>query len=263
MVRGVACRIRVPTRKSSKKLPALVLLMGYVTGRISEPHPNRLPSRSHLYSIFFTAIMAAGGQSMAHAKAFIYIRFSSPEQAKGRSLDRQTEASNAYAVKENLELDERSFKDLGVSAFKGRNIQEGALGLFLEAVREGAIPKGSYLLVESLDRVSRQAAYDAVDTIKAIVSEGITVVDLSDSGRIYNAEVLRKDPMAFLMMIVRFMRANEESQRKSERIADTWKKKRSGANNNVPMTSNAPAWLKLNPDKKSYSAIPDRALIVK
>jgi len=28
MVRGVACRISAPTRKSSKKLPALVLLIG-------------------------------------------------------------------------------------------------------------------------------------------------------------------------------------------------------------------------------------------
>jgi DNA invertase Pin-like site-specific DNA recombinase len=200
---------------------------------------------------------------MTPAKAFSYIRFSSSEQARGRSHDRQTEGARTYADRHNLDLDERTFKDLGVSAFRGRNIQEGALGLFLEAVREGAIPKGSYLLVESLDRVSRQTAYDAANTMRKIVEEGITVVDLSDSGRVYSREILSSDPMAFLMMIVRFMRANEESQRKSERIADTWKKKRVGANNNVPMTSNAPAWLKLNADKKSYSAVPDRALIVK
>jgi hypothetical protein len=32
----------------------------------------------------------------------------------------------------------------------------GALGAFLEAVRDGIVPKGSWLLVESLDRISRE-----------------------------------------------------------------------------------------------------------
>ena len=202
---------------------------------------------------------------MSRTKAFSYIRFSTAEQSKGRSKERQLTAAKAYAVSRNLELDESlSFQDLGVSAFRGRNLEEGAaLGAFLKAVKDGLVPKGSYLLVESLDRVSREAAYDAVDTIKAIVSEGVTVVDLADGGRVYSADILRKDPMAFLMMIVRFMRANEESQRKSERLTDAWAKKRKFANNQVPMTSMAPAWLKLNADKKGYTVIKDRALTIK
>src|SRR5262249_2343415 len=109
-------------------------------------------------------------EGMERSKAFSYIRFSTPEQSKGRSLERQMEAAKAYAIGKNLELDETlTFQDLGVSAFRGRNIQEGALGTFLQAVREGRVQKGSHLLVESLDRITRQAAYDAVDTIKAIV----------------------------------------------------------------------------------------------
>jgi DNA invertase Pin-like site-specific DNA recombinase len=201
---------------------------------------------------------------MGRSKAFSYIRFSTPEQSKGRSLERQMEAARTYAVSKNLELDESlTFKDLGVSAYRGRNIEEGALGAFLEAVKEGRVARGSYLLVESLDRISRQAARRAANTIGEIVDAGITVVDLSDNEREYSADALDKDGMNFLMMVVRFMRANEESQRKSERLADAWKKKRDKANNNVPMTSMAPAWLKLSPDKQRYVVIKDRELTIK
>src|SRR5262245_60527280 len=128
---------------------------------------------------------------MERAKAFSYIRFSTPEQSKGRSLERQIAAAKDYARNHDppLDLDESlTFQDLGVSAFRGRNIEEGALGAFLDAVKEGKVQKGSYLLVESLDRVSRQAARRAANTIGEIVDAGITVVDLSDNEREYSAD---------------------------------------------------------------------------
>ncbi len=43
-----------------------------------------------------------------------------------------------------------------MSGYTGANIETGSFGRFLEAVRNGEIPKGSYLLVESLDRLSRR-----------------------------------------------------------------------------------------------------------
>ena len=148
---------------------------------------------------------------MTTSKAFSYIRFSTSEQSRGRSLERQLKAARDYALSHKLELDESlTFQDLGVSAFRGRNIEDGALGAFLTAVRDGLVPKGSFLLVESLDRVSRQAARRAANTMGQIVDEGVTVVDLSDGGREYSSGILDDDPMAFLMMVVRFMRANEE-----------------------------------------------------
>src|SRR6266404_9298254 len=91
------------------------------------------------------------------AKAYSYVRMSTDLQLKGDSLRRQLEASAAYAVTHDLELvDESRLEDIGVSAFKGANVAEGALGRFLAAVESGKVPNGSYLLVESLDRISRQ-----------------------------------------------------------------------------------------------------------
>src|SRR5437588_1867563 len=95
--------------------------------------------------------------SPTRPQAYSYIRMSTDVQLKGDSLRRQLEKSRAYAESHNLELvEDFRLEDLGVSAFKGANADNGALGKFLEAVRANAIQKGSYLLVESLDRLSRQ-----------------------------------------------------------------------------------------------------------
>jgi DNA invertase Pin-like site-specific DNA recombinase len=118
----------------------------------------------------------------ARPKAYSYTRFSRPEQADGDSLRRQTEAARAYAGREQLDLDETlTFHDPGISAFRGRNAEEGKLGDFLNAVRGGIIPPGSFLLVESLDRISRQTVRKAVRTMEDIVEAGVTLVDPSGS----------------------------------------------------------------------------------
>jgi len=52
------------------------------------------------------------------------------------------------------------------------------------------------LLVENLDRLSREPVFDASYTMQGIIRAGVTVVDLSDNGglgRDYNTEVLRSD----------------------------------------------------------------------
>src|ERR1700758_3230486 len=117
--------------------------------------------------------------SKAAPKAYSYLRFSTPEQAKGDSLRRQTALADDYAKRHGLTLDtELNMRDLGVSAFRGDNAQ-AALGAFLQAVRDGLVPSGSLLLVEALDRVSRQSARKAVRILEDIVEAGITVVTLN------------------------------------------------------------------------------------
>lgn len=56
-----------------------------------------------------------------------------------------------------LELDENlTMKDLGLPAYSGDRRKDGQFGAFLELIHDGNIPKGSMLLVESLDRLSRE-----------------------------------------------------------------------------------------------------------
>ena len=79
-------------------------------------------------------------KSTNRAKAYSYLRFSTPDQMQGDSYRRQTEAARNYAEQNSLDLDEAlTFRDLGVSAFRGANVIDGALGQFIEAVDTGHV----------------------------------------------------------------------------------------------------------------------------
>ena len=92
--------------------------------------------------------------------AYSYLRFSTVEQAKGDSIRRQTEATAAWCNRNKITLDTSiSLRDEGVSAYRGKhreNADTHALAALLQAVKSGRIPAGSYLVVESLDRLSRE-----------------------------------------------------------------------------------------------------------
>ncbi|AWV16848.1 hypothetical protein A3862_16175 [Methylobacterium sp. XJLW] len=194
-------------------------------------------------------------------KAYSYLRFSTPEQAKGDSSRRQTALARDYALRHGLDLDEKlTFEDLGVSAFRGRNAETGRLSEFLEAVKDGTVPQGSYLLVESLDRISRQAARKALRALENIVEAGITVVTLSD-GKAYTADGIDDDPMSLMLALMIFIRSNEESATKSRRLKAAWANKRDTAGSR-PLTARAPAWLEMTPDR-TWRVREDRAAVVR
>lgn len=118
--------------------------------------------------------------------AYRYVRFSTSEQKKGDSLHCQTELFKNFASDHGLTLDNTlHLHDLDLSAFDRFNIARGAVGCFLEAVKRGHIVSGSYLLVESLDRLSR----DELQIFKSILRHCIVIVTLADN-IIYNTELV-------------------------------------------------------------------------
>jgi DNA invertase Pin-like site-specific DNA recombinase len=155
--------------------------------------------------------------AQATVKAYSYQRFSSPSQANGDSLARQTALAKAYAEQHGLHLDdELTYRDLGVSGFRGKNAAHGELACFLEAVRTGQIPEGSFLLIESLDRLSRDNILRAQAILTNLVVSGVNVVSLADN-RLYSEESLSDDPLSLIYALIVFIRANEESATKSMR----------------------------------------------
>lgn len=200
-------------------------------------------------------------------RAFSYTRWSTPEQAKGDSGTRQLLAAKAWAERHQIELDaELTFRDAGISAFDGSNVERGALKAFRRAVEDGIVPRGSYLLVESLDRISRQAPWKAAQLMAEIAQEGVIVVDLSDGGKEYSSETLNRDPTLLLMMVVRFMRANEESALKSSRVAAARQRARAAFASDQPLTKaytqQLPAWLRWNAETLQIEPISERAVVV-
>ena len=200
-----------------------------------------------------------------HAKAYSYVRFSTPDQAKGRSYERQIELAKAYAEEHGLELAELTFKDLGVSAFRGRNAQTGALRAFLKAVEDEEIPSGSYLLVESLDRITRNSIIEAQALFMLIIRAGIILVTLLDKRR-YSLESINANPTDLIISIVLMMRGHEESATKSRRLADAYERKRRDATNGQaqqPFTRMLPSWIRWNEAEGAHELIPERAKVIK
>lgn len=194
-------------------------------------------------------------------RAYSYLRMSTDDQLKGDSRRRQLEASKAYAEQHGLELaDDTQLEDIGISAFKGANVREGALGQFLAAVRAGSVERDSYLLVESLDRLSREEILPAHTLFLSIVQAGINLVTLADN-RVYRAKTTNLVDMITSLVIME--RAHEESKTKSMRVGAAWKNKRKKAAEGQPMTARCPAWLRLSVDRRSYELIPERVEIVR
>lgn len=196
------------------------------------------------------------------ALAYSYIRFSSAKQELGDSLRRQLKLAEDYAQREGLTLDTHSYRDLGVSAFKGKNSTEGRLGTFISAVETGHIAAGSYLLVESFDRISRDEVDVALELFLRIIRLGVTLVTLQD-GRVYSKTSLKKDPVTNLVGSIMYMlRAHEESQTKSTRVAGAWEQKRTEAAAGTKMTAMAPSWLTLSADRKAWIVDQQKAKVV-
>jgi len=181
--------------------------------------------------------------------AYSYIRFSTPEQSLGDSKRRQFEETERYCRENNLELSDNIFHDEGISAFKGKNKSKGAqLARFLGLCRQGKIKKGSYLLCEHIDRITREPISNALDTVKSIIDHGIIVVTLNDK-RKYSKETLNQ--IDLLSLIFTLFQSHDESVKKQERIKKSWENKRNQIlKGNIQKLPQIPNWLFQSKDGK-------------
>ena len=183
-------------------------------------------------------------------RVYSYRRFSSGRQATGHSLERQTALAREWCQEHGLRLDDTlAMSDLGVSAFSGKNANQGALSVFLKAVKENKVPTGSILLVESLDRLSRNAIPEAVNLLTLIVRSGVRVVSMIDRKE-WNNETIN-DSMNFLLSVLLFSRAHEESATKSKRVRAAVMKKRE-AGLPVIFGGHGPGWASPREDRQGW-----------
>jgi DNA invertase Pin-like site-specific DNA recombinase len=200
--------------------------------------------------------------------AYSYVRFSSKKQEQNDSVKRQIRLRDEW-LRQNPEmtLDTTiSLQDLGVSAFRGRNLDPewGDLGKFIDlAERQNSpIQKGSCLLLERLDRFSRQRVSLAYMALVRLVHAGIKVVVLDPVAHQIDKENIDQLHVV-LPIITNLCLAHEQSREKSRRVSYAWVSRREDTRQGKRLfTKRTPAWiyveektgqLKLNP--KSAAAI--------
>lgn len=183
-------------------------------------------------------------------KCYLYLRVSSERQVQGDGLDRQESMLIKYfndnAEAQDFDPEYELIIDKGLSAFKAEHLHDTAgLGRFFAQVREGLIEKGSVLLVESLDRFSRENPFKCVQYLSELDRSQIELIDVSKNlpiGRKYS------NSLSFAMMVAE--RAYEESKIKSERISKGWNSRRlKSKENGHYMIKNCPPWISVIDDK--------------
>ena len=96
-------------------------------------------------------------------------------------MRRQTANAADWCKRHDVPLDANHTYLDGALAYHGRHRQRGGLPAFLAEVERGDIPRGSILIIENLDRLSRENPWDSVPLLCFLVNAGIIVVTLSPS----------------------------------------------------------------------------------
>lgn len=188
-------------------------------------------------------------------KAYAYIRLSSQAQAAGDGERRQRESAQQFAGRHGYEIVDY-LQDIGVSAFRSTNALAGVLSEFLARVAKGTIERGTLLVVESMDRLSRDELQPAVRLLLQILDSGLLLGIITED-KIYS-QINYSD---FLLIVGDMVRSHKESEVKSTRSLANWEEKRQKAKKGIPVTSQCPHWMKVKGSK--FKLIPERVEIVK
>jgi DNA invertase Pin-like site-specific DNA recombinase len=196
-------------------------------------------------------------------KAYSYQRFSSIKQKDGDSTKRQTDAAENFCNQFGLTLVD-TFRDEGMSGFKGKNFSnESALSAFLKLVESGAVESGSVLVVENMDRLSRQSILPCMTKFMEIINKGVSLGVISQN-KILDTKSITENPMELMLVLVEFARANNESETKSKRSKSVIAAKIAKANRGekVWFGVQKPSWIVGFKDGK-FVLDEDRAKLVK
>jgi DNA invertase Pin-like site-specific DNA recombinase len=113
--------------------------------------------------------------------------------------------------------------------------------LLLSHVETGRIKSGSYLIVESLDRLTREELGDAFELVLGLVNRGIWLVQLSPVESILEKPV---NMTGLMLAVVELSRGRGESEVKSQRVAVAHANRRKRVRKlGGVFTARCPSWL--------------------
>lgn len=199
------------------------------------------------------------------AVAYRYHRFSSKAQDRGSSLERQQQATASLCREMGWEI-AGTLEDLGRSAWKGDHLRVGNLGQFKARVDAGEIPTGTVLVVENIDRLSRESVKKARRWIEEVTEAGIKVAVCGPSPKVFDEASLSGDNIIDLLTyLLEAKRAREESDRKSVLLQGMWTRHLAGARDGRIFTARCPGWLRVvgtGADRR-FEVIPEHVEVVR
>lgn len=176
-----------------------------------------------------------------YKEAISYLRFSHPDQARGHSEDRQTDAAAEVCARFGWRLIDH-YQDLGVSGGRGKHRRKGALGRLIQRLRSGEIKPGKVIIVEALDRLSREEVMIAQEQFLSIVNLGFAIYTTID-GSGFDTPSMQGNGVARLFVTLgQMIGANSVFRNMSDRGRKSWTVRRG------KVDGLCPAWLEARPD---------------
>lgn len=175
-------------------------------------------------------------------QCYPYIRWSLERQSDGTSYERQSGLVADFCRHHNLEAMPELI-DSGVASFRGRNVHNGNLGKFLAKVQAGEIPRGSVLLVESTDRLTRMKLANGLQLVLDLHKAGISL-GLAQTKELYGPDEAATQVVGWVRILVELERGHGESKRKRELGQGAWNSKIEGMKAGTIATSKGPEWLR-------------------
>ncbi|MFM7550016.1 MAG: recombinase family protein [Cyanobacteriota bacterium] len=186
-----------------------------------------------------------------------YSRVSCRLQLDGGGLERQMDMARRWCAQNGCQLDEElELVDPGRSAYSGAHLK-GALGQLLYLFANGELQEGTVILIEAIDRLSRQEPLDALQQVfLALVQAGAVLVDLED-GQLYSRQTLNTDQLALIKLALKVGAAHDYSKRLSRRIGRHWEQVRDRYRQGDPLARGGnggrrPFWVQLSADRQRW-----------
>lgn len=178
-------------------------------------------------------------------KAISYVRFSSLQQGKGSTVERQEQMIRDWFVRNpDYEPSSLSRVDRGLSGYKAEHLADGGgLKAIQDAIQEGLIVKGDVLLVEAVDRLGRLNHVEMTALIGGILNAGVDIVTLDDNQR-YTFERLNSD--GAWLLTGKIQQAHSYSDALSRRITKSYESRREKASKGEPIRIAKAIWLDQN-----------------
>jgi DNA invertase Pin-like site-specific DNA recombinase len=184
--------------------------------------------------------------------AWSYARVSSLEQAaSGAGLQRQHDdtLARAWCDRNGYQFME-TFAFTG-SAYSGRHLRDGApLRHWIDQAIAGQLGPSPALLVEEIDRFTRQAGHRLLGELAGIFAAGIVLVSLRD-GVTYSAAAFERDDRLLVDLMDEIRAAHRYSVRLSRRLSSYWQQARDrvAAGEVVRPDRLAPWWISADGDR--------------
>jgi DNA invertase Pin-like site-specific DNA recombinase len=186
------------------------------------------------------------------------MRWSKAEQSSGDSKRRQREEFLAFCVNHDLTPADKGYADEGVSGFSDKRRTKGSLGRFIELAKRGAFEKGTVLVVEAWDRLSRERPDKTINLVQDLLRTGVSI-GVCRLNNVFSEGDFGTEKFILLTLFAQL--AFQESQQKSDRLKAVARARKRRAAEGIILTGNPPAWIRIEGGK--YVPIPDKAETVK